>query len=352
MTCAVPASVKAACRQRRMRLRADYPDRIIVESGTRFLPAPQTESRHRRARKLNPIWVSTYEDDGQRIVLGPYRELYDDPANGIHELSDWYRRHGSVKRTARRQQNRWWNYKADERLSPEDEARKRRELAKRLFPLVRKPVRKMLFSDEVQSELMQTFSCMASTAVNEGLIQDCKADRDDYVRLLQYASWNIASHYDETRPGNDGRSSASLVTFIKSSLGSKVQDMKRTRYALKRLGDVFTVTLTSDPKECENDSESFVMISDEALEDSSASVRDCDERMDIQSLRDYLASPHGRKYEKAFNLLVLDGLSIEEAAKSMGITYSAFKFNMLRPLREICKKFGFEPKSSKHSETR
>ena len=45
-------------------------------------------------------------------------------------------------------------------------------------------------------------------------------------------------------------------------------------------------------------------------------------------------------------------LSIEEAAKAMGITYSAFKFNMLRPLREICKKFGFEPKSSKHSETR
>ena len=87
MTCAVPASVKAACRQRRMRLRADYPDRIIVESGARFLPAPQTESRHRRARKLNPIWVSTYEDDGRRIVLGPYRELYDDPANGIHELS-------------------------------------------------------------------------------------------------------------------------------------------------------------------------------------------------------------------------------------------------------------------------
>ena len=203
----------------------------------------------------------------------------------------------------------------------------------------------MLFSEEVQKELTQTFDCMTQTAIREGRIQDCKADRDDYQRTLQYVCWSLASKYDENRPGNEGRSPASLVTFIKGALGTKVLDMKRSRYALKRLGDVFTVSIHAEASTGESDSEEYIMHLDELAEDGRQSVRECDENMDIQSLRAYLASPKGKAYEKAFNLLFLDGLSIEDAAKEMGISYSAFKFNMLRPLREICRHFGFAPKS-------
>ena len=113
----------------------------------------------------------------------------------------------------------------------------------------------------------------------------------------------------------------------------------------RRLGDVFTVSIHAEASTGESDSEEYIMHLDELAEDGRQSVRECDENMDIQSLRAYLASPKGKAYEKAFNLLFLDGLSIEDAAKEMGISYSAFKFNMLRPLREICRHFGFAPKS-------
>lgn len=346
MTPAVPPSIRRAWHQRRLRLSADFPDRVIVSAARRFIPAPQRALDGRHRCKRPTVWVSSYEDNGQRIILHPYRELYDDPANGIRELSDWYLLFGCVRKSAKRDQSkRWWLQKPEEKLSPEEEARKRRELAKKLFPLVKKPVRKMLFSEEVQKELTQTFDCMTQTAIREGRIQDCKADRDDYQRTLQYVCWSLASKYDENRPGNEGRSPASLVTFIKGSLGTKVLDMKRSRYALKRLGDVFTVSIHAEASTGESDSEEYIMHLDELAEDGRQSIRECDENMDIQSLRAYLASPKGKAYEKAFNLLFLDGLSIEDAAKEMGISYSAFKFNMLRPLRGICRHFGFAPKS-------
>lgn len=351
MTTTVPIQIRRAYHQRRLRMEADFPDRVIVSPTKRFMPAPARVIENHRKRRHSSIWVSSYEDNGQKITLHPYREFYDDPSNGVKDLSEWLLLFGDGRKANRRDQSkRWWLQKPDENLSPEEEAHKRRELAKKLFPLVKKPVRKMLFSEEVQKELMQTFDCLAQSAIREGRIQDCKADRDDYQRTLQYACWSLAAKYDETRPGNEGRSPASLLTFIKNALGTKVLDMKRSRYALKRLGDLFTISIYAVTPDGELDPESFMMHLDEHAEDGRKSVRECDENMDIQVLRDYLASPRGKRYEKAFNLLFLDGLSIEDAAKEMGVTYSAFKFNLLRPLREICRNFGFAPRRNRQEE--
>lgn len=343
---AVPRAVRKAFFRLRMRLESDYPGRIIVCSTPRFIPAPTITMRHTHARRLKPIWVSSYTDNGAKIVVGPFRELFDDAVNGIRELSDWYREFGRVRAPRNRpREKKWWQYEPEPQLTPEEEASRRRELAKKLFPLVKKPVRRMLFSEDVQRELMKTIDCMTHVAIRQGDIQDCKADRDDYRRSLQYACWGLASKYDESRPGNEGRSPASLVSYIKGALDSKIQDMKRTRYSLRKLGDIFTVPLEGGIVKDENGEDEFIMSLDEAEEDRRHTVHEYDENMDIGVLRAYLASPAGKTYEKAFNLLVLDGLSIREAAERMGMAYTTFKLHMLRPLRLICRDFGFAPRS-------
>lgn len=350
----IPAAVKHAYRQRRLRFHADYPDRRIVDPSPRFIPAPTVSGKPRRARKLKTVWVSSFSDNGSTIVLDPYRELYDDPQNGIWDLTDWHTcfGDGSNKRPKRADRgDRSWERRREPELTHEEMEAKRREVARRLFPKMDRKVRKLFFSKEVQGELVPVLESMVRTAIVEHRINDCSADREDYARTIQYMMYAIAAKYDEARPGNENRETASLVTFIKDCLVNRELDMKRSRYAIKRLGDLFVVPIENGcDEDVRADSEAFTMVTAEALEDTTRRQHDSDDILDIEAVEkrlEYVATHDPRRplIKKAFMLLVYDDLDVVTAAKKLGVTREVFRSRYLEKIRETCISFGFCPKS-------
>lgn len=342
----VPNAIKQAYHRRRLCVRYDNPDRTIVDPNPRYIPAPTISGRYSRARRLAPVWVSSYTDNGSVIVLGPYRELYDDPSRRIRDLSDWYATYGDGHKPAKR----GWEWKPEPRMTKGEIEAKRREVARALFPKMPRRVRKLFFSLDVQNALVPVIEGLVHSAILDGTIRDCKADRDDYARTIQYMMYAIAAKYEIGRPGKDNRGSASLVTFIRDSIQNRVIDMRRTRYALKRMGNLFVVPIEGANAGEEGGAESaFAMVSEEIIEDPTRRQHDSDEILDIEAVEKYLTyvartNTKLTQIVKAFNLLVYDDLSYRDAAKEMKIPEQTFKDRYLEPLRRACRRFGFAPK--------
>ena len=174
----------------------------------------------------------------------------------------------------------------------------------------------------------------------EGLIASeliCVSDKEDYRQELNVKIWSALKEYDPTRRGEDGRS-ASVVHYLTVILDHEVANIANALQCYRRTSKV-EVPLVSM---CADEAGEFAWDGSEILSDKCRNVRELELKMDLHTMRG-LMTP---RQDRVFAMLLM-GYRHEEIQTAVGVFGGSFYRKLLEPIREICRKCGYEPRLSR-----
>ena len=290
-----------------------------------------------RLSKTRRIFERKEWRTGSGITITPWRELIDDPKNGIHDRTNWIKkyepfggRYASRKaRPMRRELSErtfWYNRDPDNAassLSPFPYMTNEDQAGFDAFFDSQKNIYLWFIDQRIANgELRDDLKPTALEAIYDGL-------------RMAYFTYDPARP-PKYRPENGGEAkSASRETYFARVANNALSDFISIVNADKRGFRYAHSYFTSKPDEEVGDNE---VKEEDIAEERRNTVRDMIFRIDVEELRRRLAP----EVRRAFDLM-LDGHAHYQISNLLGVSTDKYRLRYLSPIQKVAIEIGFIP---------